>query len=91
MNLSKENTAVKSRDILTQVSALEAEIGALENLFVTLHDRLQIVRRNEPDHNVEAAKEMKDPSLSCELAEILRKQVVRIINLCDRMNISYRY
>ena len=74
----------RERHIPHRVSELEKQVSDLEECFGKLQDRLKSVRSEEVTTN-KCSDQKQEQGLTCELAEHLRQQILRIRNICDRI------
>jgi len=83
------STSERERHIPHRASGLEKQVSELEECFGNLQGRLQSVRSEDVTANKCADKCLEQPQeqgLTCQLAEHLRQQTLRIRNVCDRIN-----
>ena len=64
---------------------LEKQISVLEDLFGNLVERLQSVRNEEVEKNKKESERPTEAPLSCQVAEDLRQQSVRIRDVCNQI------
>ena len=74
----------REKYVPSQINRLGGEIDRLEKSIELLSERLFPAKRNEPPAD-QAVKDEKCPEINCEIAEGIRQQVNRIVNLRDRI------